>query len=471
MLQSIDKTTLGYAAVFDLKTETHLVGTEYSWLGSIFYLGYLVWEYPTSILLQKLPVGRFMSVTVIVWGGILMCHAACHNFASLAAVRTFLGVFEASVNPACMLIFSMWYKRSEQPFRMGIWIGMAGIAYIIAGITSFGIGHIHGSLSSWRLIFLIWGSITASWGVVLLLFLPGSPVHANFLSEDERRGVIARIKDNGTGVENRNFKVSQLKEALLDLKTWLLFIFAVTSNSPNGGLTTFQGLIIKGMGFSTLETTLIQMPSGAVQFIACVGATLTVTKVPNTRLLMMLVCLIPFLAGIIGLWLIDNAKPYGRLACLWISFSYTATWTLSMAVATANTAGHTKKITTNALLLIGYCLGNFIGPFFFLSSQAPTYNLGVGMMFFCVAVQVLSISGIWFLLWHRNSKRKNLWVGNEAKAHENGFLDLTDLDNPYFKVSPMSLAKMYHASIMLTTLVCILIGLWQLGSRCTWLFV
>lgn len=43
MLQSIDKTTLSYAAVFNLREDTHLVGTEYSWLGLLFYLGYLFW--------------------------------------------------------------------------------------------------------------------------------------------------------------------------------------------------------------------------------------------------------------------------------------------------------------------------------------------------------------------------------------------------------------------------------------------
>jgi MFS transporter, ACS family, allantoate permease len=94
---------------------------------------------------------------------------------------------------------------------------------------------------------------------------------------------IDRVKVNNTGIENKNFKMSQFAEAMLDLKTRLLFLFAVASNSPNGGLTTvsamhsniwvtltrpqFQGLIIKGMGFSTLQTTLIQMPSGDVQLV------------------------------------------------------------------------------------------------------------------------------------------------------------------------------------------------------------
>lgn len=78
----------------------------------------------------------------------------------------------------------------------------------------------------------------------------------------------------------------------------------------------------------------------------------------------MLIRLVPFLAGIICTWLIPQSILYDRLVCLWISFSYTATWTLSMSVAAANTAGHTKKATTNTILLIGYCLDNFIEPFF-----------------------------------------------------------------------------------------------------------
>ena len=306
---------------------------------------------------------------------------------------------------------------------------------VLAGISSFGIGHIGGSLTSWRYIFLIWGAVTTAWGVVILLVLPDHPAQAKFLTESERSAVIDRVAENETGIENKKWKLDQFVEAMLDMKTWLLFLFAVASNSPNGGLTNFQSLIIKGMGFSTLRTTLIQMPSGAVQFVVCIGATYFASRIANARLAIMLICLVPFLAGTIGTWLIPQNVPYGRLVCLWISFSYTATWTLSMSVATANTAGHTKKITTNAMLLIGYCLGNFVGPFFFKAPQAPRYNLGVGMMFFCIGVQVLCISGIWLLLWRRNAASKHLrTVENAMQARELGLQDVTDRKNPYFEV-------------------------------------
>jgi MFS transporter, ACS family, allantoate permease len=132
-----------------------------------------------------------------------MCHAATTTFGGLAAARTFLGVFESSINPGTMVIFSMWYKRIEQPFRFGIWVGSAGLGYVIAGIASYDIGHIHGALNSWRSTFLIWGAATTAWGLVILFFLPDSPLKAKFLTEDERRGVIDRIKENETGVVNK----------------------------------------------------------------------------------------------------------------------------------------------------------------------------------------------------------------------------------------------------------------------------
>lgn len=151
-----------------------------------------------------------------------------------------------------------------------------------------------------------------------------------------------------------------------------------------------------------------------------------------------------------------------------------------MSVATANTAGHTKKVTTNATLLVGmfvlfvtdranltlsgYCLGNFIGPFFFLTSQAPRYELGVGMMFFCIGVQVLSICGIWVLLWMRNKKRGEAQTDTMA-GYDLGLSDVTDRKNPHFKVSNIptldSIGKRYANSAWI---VCLLVSLIAINS-------
>jgi len=135
----------------------------------------------------------------------------------------------------------------------------------------------------------------------------------------------------------------------------------------------------------------------------------------------------------------------------WISWTYTATWTLCMALATANTAGYTKKITTNALVLIGYCLGNFVGPFFFKKDQAPGYILGVGMMLFCIGAQVLLLVIIWLLLWTRNKKnaKKLEELGSSGLGgYERALLDETDLQNPHFKVFTLPSLLLTYLTIL-----------------------
>lgn len=96
-LQSLDKTSLSYASVFGLVKDTHLVGREYSWLGSVVYLAQLVMQPLVAVSLVKLPTGKFTAAMVLCWGIVLTGMTASHNFAGLFVTRMLLGGFEASV--------------------------------------------------------------------------------------------------------------------------------------------------------------------------------------------------------------------------------------------------------------------------------------------------------------------------------------------------------------------------------------
>lgn len=105
--QSLDKGTLGFASVMNIKADANLQGQDYSWLGTILYMGILVGEYPTNLLLQRLPVPKYLSANVFCWGVIIACSAATHNFGSLMAVRFLLGIFESCVQPAFIIMTSI----------------------------------------------------------------------------------------------------------------------------------------------------------------------------------------------------------------------------------------------------------------------------------------------------------------------------------------------------------------------------
>lgn len=117
----MDKTILSSASVFGLREDTHLEGSDYSWVSSVFYFGYFLWAYPTTLLVARLPVAKYLAVNTFFWGAVVALTAACSNYGGLITVRFFLGVAEATVSPALMFITSTWYTRDEIPTRTGIW--------------------------------------------------------------------------------------------------------------------------------------------------------------------------------------------------------------------------------------------------------------------------------------------------------------------------------------------------------------
>ena len=103
--------------------DLNLHGQQYSWLGSMFYIGYLSMELPTTWMLIRLPIGKYLGTSLVLWGVCLCTMAACTGFASAAVVRFCLGTLEAGILPACIVITSCWYRREEQPLRTALWFG------------------------------------------------------------------------------------------------------------------------------------------------------------------------------------------------------------------------------------------------------------------------------------------------------------------------------------------------------------
>ncbi|KAK1143289.1 hypothetical protein N8T08_006816 [Aspergillus melleus] len=214
----IDKTTLSYAAIFGINEDLGLSGEQYSWLSSVFYFGFLVWALPTNFLMQQFPVGKYLGVNIFLWGFFLMLQAVAKNFTQLAVLRVISGAAEACSDPAFMLITSMWYTRRQQPIRIGIWYTANGAGIALGGLLGYGIGQIKGALASWKYEFLIIGALCSVWGIVIIFFLPDSPVSTRYLTDREKRLAVERLRDNQTGVENKTLKLTQVWEAFLDWK-------------------------------------------------------------------------------------------------------------------------------------------------------------------------------------------------------------------------------------------------------------
>ncbi|KAF4984068.1 hypothetical protein FZEAL_681 [Fusarium zealandicum] len=380
ILAAVDKNVIGNTALLGILQDTELVGNQLSW---------------------RFLVAKLLAITVVGWAALAMSMAAAHNFAGLATVRFLMGGLEAIVCPVNSIITVMWWTRTEQPIRTAIWLNT--LFTVITGTVSYAIGLTNTNLAPWRLLYLVVGGFSAVWSVVVWIFLPDSPATCWQLSDREEWVAIQRGKGNNTGIQDTTFKWYQVKELLSDPKTWLLVTFAAAQNVPNGGISSFSGLIVAGFGFNKLQSILINLPTGTLGTIFQI-----ILSIPSSKLVVYR-CAIIVLADLV---------PLSCAALLW-------------------KLPKSNKVTMNALWFIAYSVGNIFGPQAFTSKDAPTYTGGFIGLLICIAVAIASISLYGVLRRWENTKRDQSGATDvdELDGSNEAFTDMTDKEKKSFRYS------------------------------------
>lgn len=187
--------------------------------------------------MQRVPLAKFFSNMVILWGSIMVFHAACHGFGGLMAVRFLLGAIEVCAAPVVIYILGSWYSKEEQVSRVAIWCTISGWGHAFGGLIAFSVYQ--APSFRWQALFILEGGITILLGVAMWFFLAASPTDASWLTDDEKRIALERCRANKTGTEVWKFNKLQLIEAFYDPRFYLIFLFLVSTGLPNGGLTVF----------------------------------------------------------------------------------------------------------------------------------------------------------------------------------------------------------------------------------------
>uniref|UniRef100_L2GAI8 Allantoate permease n=1 Tax=Colletotrichum fructicola (strain Nara gc5) TaxID=1213859 RepID=L2GAI8_COLFN len=392
-LAFLDKNALGFAAIFGLRTDANLKGQEYSWLGSIFYFGYLAMELPSLWLITKVPIGKYISACLILWGAAIgglpqLCRAGDHPRAS----RNLRG------GPAAVHVGA---ELDLVPPR-----GAAAPDCALAQ---------HLCWCLWRYlvyIFIIYGAVTIFTGFIIFFALPDSPAKAWFFTEEEKKAVIIRLAENQTGVDNhKKFDRKQIVEALKDPKCWCVWACGIGYAIANAGITNFNPLIIAGYGFSQTKT--------------------------NLRCFFWIISALIGLAGAVMVHTLDvTSARNASLAGVYIMGFYNVPWVFMLSLNSSNTAGATKKSFMGVSVAVCYAIGNIIGPQLFLSSQAPRYPLGIGAMMFAFALMAASGVAYYVLCVFENMRRDAQYGIPEDKVQaglESERQDKTDWENKGFR--------------------------------------
>lgn len=309
--------------------------------------------------MQRLPLAKYLGANVMLWGLMTALVATARSWAGLVTLRVLLGCFEAAVAPALILLTTMWYKRAEQPPRMGLWYVGTGTGSVIGALSSFGFQHYVGDgerrFTSWQIMFLVFGLVTVAVGALVVWVVPDNPMSSGFLSREERVWAVERLRGNKTGIENKRFKPYQAWECLRDPQTWLISLITISSNVPNGAVSSYQATIIKGFGYTSKETALLSVPSGVIAIMSVLSATFLAGRFNMRGPIIITYCL---MGGVLGGSLLAFAPDENKGAKLtgnYLTNVIGSSLPLLYSYSGANYAGHTKKVTMNAILLMSFC--------------------------------------------------------------------------------------------------------------------
>jgi ACS family allantoate permease-like MFS transporter len=437
--QFLDKNILSYASIMGFP----VTGIYYNDVAQAFYMGFLIWMFPTQYIGQKFPIAKYLGINIILWGGLVMLHAVCRDFSGFYALRFFLGMLEACVSPSLILIVSMWYKQDERATRISWFYAGNLMTSIIGGAVAYGATFYKGTIQPWKLLYLILGALAITNGILVILYLPNSPNTARFLSGEEKIAALERIRLDQAGTHNSKIKRYQIVETFKDIRTWIMFLIIMCIGVPNGGNSAFSNIITKSFGWTSRQSLLLDMPRAAIGGFAVVAVGWLSDRIKD-RMSLILLFTLPTLIGMIIMTTMQYSGQKGVLQFAQLFQNLSAPgFPLCYAWNASNTGGHTKKVTVNAFTLFTFGVGSVVGTYIFLPKDAPGYIPGKAAIVVLTAVQMFCCAVMAYVnvRWNRQKKAvlekliaEKHWTEEDVmrEREKAAFLDLTDKENVFF---------------------------------------
>jgi MFS transporter, ACS family, tartrate transporter len=245
----LDRVNIGFAAL-TMNAELGLTPRMFGFASGIFFIGYVLFEVPSNIIMERIGARLWIARIMITWGLLSAGTAFVSSPHQLYVLRFLLGVAEAGFFPGMILYLTYWFPAA--------WRARILSAFMIALPVSSAIGNpvssallslqAHG-LQGWQWMFLLEGAPAVLCGVAVLVFLRDGPHKAAWLTSEEQewlRGELAR--------ERSTLTAHSSLAALSEPRVWLLGLVYFGMVTSLYGLGFWLPQIVKGFGnLSNLE--------------------------------------------------------------------------------------------------------------------------------------------------------------------------------------------------------------------------
>ncbi|WVQ78505.1 hypothetical protein IAT38_000591 [Cryptococcus sp. DSM 104549] len=256
----LDRSNISNAKAAGLVASLKLGTYDFNIGACLYYVVYLVCE-PFAGLLIKRYGFILVPISILGFSSITLGTTWIQTKGHFFLVRCLLGVVEAFTMPGLSYMLSRYYRRHELAVRFGIFMLVAaGFSQAFGGLLSgalVSLGHI-GSVTGWRLIFLVEGIITIGVAFVLMVFFPSDPTTTRLFNDAERELARTRIEvDSPPGTDQKEpINWPSIKQSFLNMNM-AAYCFMYITNS----------MTVQGLGIFTTSILMIIYPSASTKHI------------------------------------------------------------------------------------------------------------------------------------------------------------------------------------------------------------
>ena len=248
----LDRVNVGFAAL-TMNKDLDFSPAIYGFGAGLFFLGYLLFQVPMSVALERAGARRSIFCILMIWGAISASTALVRGAIDFYALRFMLGAAEAGFFPVMIVYLTYWFPRSYRGRFTAVFMSAIPLASIVGGPLSGFILGMQGmaGLAGWQWMFLIEGLPACILGVAVLVFLPNDPAHAAWLTAEEKAMIATRA-----ATEDR-MSQRQVWLALRDPRVLALGLVNVALLFSQQGTQLWLPQIVQGLGFSNLAVGFI----------------------------------------------------------------------------------------------------------------------------------------------------------------------------------------------------------------------
>lgn len=270
--------TMNEAQGHDLEQVLHLSDKETSTALALFYVSYVVFDFPSNLVMTRLSPRVWMARIVLAVGIIGACFATVKAAWSLLLLRFLLGVVIAGMWPGMAYYLTLFYPPSRTGKRIGQYFTAAQVSAAVVGLVSAGFQEMDGlrGLVGFQWMFLIYGLCAIVLGVALLWWLPDRPLPPG--QERVRTGIMKFLpatppvlrgedaeihyRDLTRVYHPRPWNLRDLLLVLIDWRLWPLLLMYFGVVGVGIGTQLYGTVIISGINpnFSGIDLSLLFAP-------------------------------------------------------------------------------------------------------------------------------------------------------------------------------------------------------------------